>query len=488
MKPETAEAFADLAADMGLATAAELRRGLAEAGGEAASPELLGNALLRQEVLTRYQLDRLLRGDRQGYFFGTAKILYQVGAGAFARVYRGVQQGSGETVAVKVLRSRYAGDPEKCREFRREGEMGRLLRHPNIVAIEDVGEANDTSYITMEFMEGQTLRELVKIRGAIEPRQTIDLVVQLLRGLDYAHRRGVTHRDMKASNVLVSATGTAKLVDFGLAGIDAEHGDAALGQVDRPRTVDYAALEKLSGMKNDDVRSDLYFLGTIAYLAAAGSSPLGESRDRAARSDPQRFTRVEPLKSKRPDVPADVREAISRLMHVDPLERYQTASDALRVFEHLATAYASEGHVAAVSDTNPEVVLPSATKVQPRLMLVERSGKRQDALRKFLAALGYRVLVTENPQRALARFSSVPPPAEGLVICGSVLGEEALAAFNQLTSDPFLVKVPAVLLVGSQQQGLARRATCDRRRKVVSSPIDRDLMEQTLAGLLEASG
>lgn len=486
MQPQTAEQLAELAIDLGLVTSEEVQRAWSDAGGTSVPTDQFGATLLRRELITRYQLDRLLRGDRTGYFFGSAKILYQVGAGAFARVYRAQMRDSGDTVAVKVLRNRFSQDEDKCKEFRREGEMGRLLRHPNIVTIEDVGEANNTSYITMEFVEGQTLRDLVKKRGALEVLRAIDLMKQLCSGLEYAHKRGVTHRDLKGSNVLVSTMGAAKLADFGLAAVDKEYGDEVLGRMHSPRTVEYAALEKLTGMRNDNVRSDIYFMGALAYLALTGVSPLGDSRDRSARSDPRRFLEVVPLAKRAPDLPADVRETVTMMMHLEPLERYQSISDVLRVFEELAVAHAPGGKATkrkARASIAPTAVTSAG---QARVMLVERSGQAQDTLRDFLSKLGYRVLVTENAQRALTRFSSTPFPAEGIVFSASKLGSEALEAFNALTADPFYAKVPAVLLIGGRQTDLGEQANCDELRRVITSPIEKTTMQETLDSILIA--
>ena len=484
MQPQTAEDLADLAIDLGLVTSDQVQRAWSDAGGTSVPIEKFGATLLRRELITRYQLDRLLRGDRVGYYFGDAKILYQVGAGAFARVYRAVMRGSSETVAVKVLRNRFSQDAEKCKEFRREGEMGRLLRHPNIVAIEDVGEANNTSYITMEFVEGQTLRDLLKKRGALDITRTIDLMKQLCAGLEYAHKRGVTHRDLKGSNVLVSTMGAAKLADFGLAAVDKEYGDEVLGRMQSPRTVEYAALEKLTGMKNDNVRSDIYFMGALAYFALTGVSPLGDSRDRAARSDPRRFLEVVPLAKRAPEMPADIRETVTRMMHLEPLERYQSISDVLRVFDELAEAHAPGGTASKRKARVATAPAASSSTSQPRVMLVERSGQAQDTLRDFLGKLGYRVLVTENAQRALKRFSSTPFPAEGIVFSASKLGQEALEAFNELTADPFYAKVPSVLLISGRQTQFAEQASCDDLRRVISSPIDKATMQETLDSIL----
>jgi serine/threonine-protein kinase len=470
MIPTTADALAHLLAELDLVPAAAIADALHEVG-PGGDPAALGQALVRRELLTGFQLERLLKGERRGYCYGRAKLLYQIGAGSFARVYRAINRDSGSVLAVKVLRSRYSNDPDKCRAFRHEGEMGQLLRHANIVAIDDVGEEHGASYITMEFVEGQTLRELVKIRGALDLPKALDLIAQMAAGLEYAHRRGVTHRDLKASNVIVSSTGQAKLVDFGLAGVD-ESGDGTLGRIDQPRTVDYAALEKLTGMKDDAVRSDIYFLGTIAYLTIAGVSPLKETRDRNERSDPRRYTEAVPLGVRCPELPREVVDFVTRMMSLDPLERWQTASDVKR---------RAEGILARLNGGGAEPEAGPAAAQKGSVMLVEASERAQQALREFFRKLGYRVLLTENPQRALSRFSSKPPPADCLILSAHALGAAAVEAFNTLTSDPFLADVPAILLAGSKQADLAGSARCDDRRRLVQMPIQAEAMSRLLA-------
>jgi len=408
-------------------------------------------------------------------------VLYQIGAGSFARVFRAVHRDDGSILAVKVLRSRYANDADKQDAFRHEGEMGRLLRHPNIVAIEDVGQERGASYINMEFVEGQTLRELVRIRGAVDLPRAMDLIQQMLAGLEYAHRRGVTHRDMKASNVIISAAGQAKLVDFGLAGVD-DSGDKALGRMEKPRTIDYAALEKLTGMRDDGVRSDLYFLGTVAYLALAGAPALTESRDRNVRSDPRRFTVVEPLATRAPQLPRDVVDFVGRMMHLDPLERWQTSAEALRAWEQIIVRQSDQaGRPASAPAASPKAAVAST---KGTVMIVEATEKDQQALRQFFTKLGYRVLVTENPQRALTRFATTPLPADCLVISAQRLGAAAVEAFNALSTDPFYAAVPGLLIAGPQQAAIARHVRLDDRRRLVQLPISSADFATVLDGLL----
>lgn len=481
MKPANADSLAQLISDLELVPAGALADALHEVGNTTAAEEL-GRALVRREVLTGFQLERLLKGERTGYRYGRAKLLYQIGAGSFARVYRAVDVENGNNLAVKVLRNRYSNDPDKCRAFRHEGEMGQMLRHPNIVAIYDVGEEAGASYITMEFVEGQTLRELVKRRGALDLPKAFDLIHQMASGLEYAHRRGVTHRDLKASNVIVSSTGHIKLVDFGLAGVD--DSDGTLEKVSQPRTVDYAALEKLTGMKDDAVRSDIYFLGAIAYLMITGVSPLKETRDRNERSDPRRYTGVVPIKDQKPDLPRDVIDFINRAMALDAMERLQTATDVKRRAEAILLRVAG-------GESADSVVLSSIVAYKGSIMLVESSERCQDKLREFFTRLGYKVLLTESPQRALSRFSTVPRPADVLVLSTHKLAEEAVKAFNTMSTNPDLADVPAILLADSKQGNFAGMARVDDRRRFVLMPIHAEGMAKLFAelmGLARAAG
>jgi len=492
MKPSTADEFAHLLEQLDLVHAAQLESVWRDLGGHNVPVAAFGNACVRRELLTGFQLDRLLRGESNGLFYGRAKVLYQVGAGSFSRVYRAIHADNGNILAVKVLRSRYSSDAEKCQSFQSEGEMGRLLRHPNIVAIEDVGREYNSSYITMEFVEGQTLRELVRVRGAIDLPRALGIILQLVEGLEYAHRHGVTHRDIKASNVLISFTGQAKLVDFGLAGVDTT-ANKALRRAGQPRTVDYATLETIGKVRDDSIRSDIYFLGTVAYLALCGMSALTESRDRAVRTDPRRFTGVEPLAWRAPDLPRDVVDLVTRMMHLNPEDRFQTASEVRRALEPLVAKY-STGDPAAPSGSagNPAVrtkaadakAAPAQEAVKGTLMLAEASPQEQAELRTFFKNLGYKVLMTENLQRALDRCSAIPRAADCLVISATAFGDSGVEAFNKLPQDPFLRDLPAVLLVDPAQGDVADHVQEDGRRRMVRVPLKTAELTEVLTSLI----
>ena len=153
--------------------------------------------LLNKALLTNFQLDKVLKGDREGFFYGNYRVLYMVGAGTFARVFRAVHTKTQKVVAVKVLRRRYRNEPEQVALFLREAHMGQKLVHPNIVRIFDVSDDVRAPYMVMEFIEGQTAREFLKVRKTLDLATAVDLMIDVASGLDYARKLGITHRDMK---------------------------------------------------------------------------------------------------------------------------------------------------------------------------------------------------------------------------------------------------------------------------------------------------
>ena len=202
-------------------------------------------------------------------------------------------------VALKVLRNTLQREPRPVQLFVREGRVGCTLRHPNIVPIYDVVSKGRSHFLVMEFVEGRNLREFVKIRKKLDPIEATRLMIGITDGMRYAFEHGLTHRDLKMSNVLVSSRGEAKIVDFGLASMDETLTDDALADLPNTRTIDYAALERATGVRKDDTRSDIYFLGCIYYNMLTGKPPLAETRDRLQRLSKQRFLDVVPIQKAR---------------------------------------------------------------------------------------------------------------------------------------------------------------------------------------------
>lgn len=464
----TAEEFAQRVQDTGLLDFSEMEAVWSELGTRGIALDDFIAHLTRRELLTNLQIDRLKKGERVGYFYGKYKLLYVVGKGTFARVYRAEHVQTKKVYAVKVLRNQHSNDPLERERFLREAKLVMPLRHPNIVPIYEVAEERSRPYMVMEFVEGQNLRDFLKVRGKFDVTDSLKLFADVAAGLDYALSKGVTHRDLKLSNVLVASNGTAKLVDFGLAAISAvAKGDP---KTPNPRSIDYAALERITAVKKDDPRSDIYFAGCMFYHLLAGVSPLLETKDRTQRLSVSRFREIAPITQHVPSLPSAVVSLVSRAMDLDPNRRFASPKELLGEIRaaqrKLEQADGDESDAASGSRKAAELEGESR-----RVMIVESNADMQDALRDLLKRRGYRVLVIGDPQRALARFEDAEAPSDCVLFCSMELGAAALEAFNRFGQGERTRHIPAVLFLAENQQNFVQLAHTAPHRVLLTMPL-----------------
>jgi eukaryotic-like serine/threonine-protein kinase len=258
------------------------------------------------EVLVgRYQLDEVL------------------GAGGMAVVYRGTDRILHRTVAVKVLAEPQARDPVFVERFRREARAAGGLNHPGIVAVYDTGSDGDRHFIVMEYVEGRTLAELLRDEGRPPPRQVAEIVEQVAGGLGYAHENGIVHRDVKPANIMVTPTGDAKIMDFGIARATA--GEPLTQTAAVMGTATYIAPEQAEG-KAVDARTDIYALGATMYQLLTGRPPFVGGTPVAVASM-HVFEQPEPPTAIDPSVPAPLEAIALRALEKDPRARYQDAQE-----------------------------------------------------------------------------------------------------------------------------------------------------------------
>lgn len=450
------------------------------------------SAALRSGKVTNWQLERVKQGHKVGYFYGPYKVLYLVGAGTFARVYRATNIKTGEMKAVKVLRSRYTNDVATTEQFMREAKMVITLRHPNIVPIYEVEKERNRLYMVMDFVEGQNLRDYVRVHRKLKLDVALDIAHDICSGLDYAFKRGVTHRDLKLSNVLLSSTGTASLVDFGLATIEGE--DIAHDGTN-PRSIDYAGLERATGVRRDDKRSDIFFLGCMIYHMVTGVPPLFETKERMQRLSVGRYKEVVPITHHDPDLPHRIVTLVHRAMQVNPDERYQTPGEMLDAIA--STRDAIKAGDLSRYDASKAEVDREAEKKKPgnegaglTVMLIETNQKLQNALREKLKHVGYRVLVFTNPARAIERIRSHDEDFEGgplthcvIFGCGE-LGSAALEAFNYFGVDEDTAETPAVLLINEEQKHFVDAANLSEHRVYIEMPLKLRELRQKLMNVI----
>jgi serine/threonine-protein kinase len=476
----TAEQYAQRVFDLNLVDERQLAEVWGEVGTRQISAEEMQQLLLRRELLTNYQTKLLERNETTGYFYGDYKVLYLIGTGTFARVYRASHRTTGEIVAVKVLRRKFSDNPEEADRFVREGRMGATLKHPNIVPIMEVHSKGMTHFLVMKFVEGRNLREFIKIRKKFEPLQAAKLVADIAAGLGYAFTRGICHRDLKMSNVIVSSTGTAMLLDFGLAGADNKSAnDDAL---QNPRTIDYAGLERATGVRKDDPRSDIYFLGCIFYHMLSGQPALAETRDKIQRLSRTRFTDVVPILQHDASLPKPIVNVVNRAMELKPEQRYQSPAEMLAELKGAINKLKNPD--AAGGDDEKGAAAAAPAQPQRTLMFVESNASLQDILRERLKSNGYRVLVTADPERALARFTGETKAADCVIFSTGELGESALQAFNRFAEGEATREIPAVLLLGENQLNWKEQAKLAEHRAVLAMPIKLRQMREVLAKLV----
>jgi eukaryotic-like serine/threonine-protein kinase len=486
-----AESLVENVVLLGLVTKEQAREAKAEA--DDGSVEALIKSLLRKELLTRWQVDRLKKGDHSGFFYGGCVVLFHIAEGTFARVYRGKKIHGGQSVAIKVLRNRFIADRDSIERFNKEAEAGIKLIHPNIVRTYEYGAENDKHFMIMEYVEGSNLRDFLKLRGRLNETESLPLMLGLVSAMQYSNGLGITHRDMKGTNILIASNGVAKLVDFGLATIEGDEKKmaAAHGQ----RSVDYSALERTCISPKGDPRSDIFFLGCVFYQMLTGQLPLPEveTSDPLAKMLKRGINSIRPL-GDHPSAPSpELTRIIEKMMKVDLKARYQTFEEVHREMDAYLGMVATSGRhvrselrvVAAEVDEESTTQAPRPrTEGQKTVLCVESQEEIQEAFRRSLTKMGYRVLLVSDAEVAAERYRENRPDAVVFDIDG--LGPGALESFLDMheAAHDGGHDLAALVLLGPRQHYLAKSLPTDDRLVVLPKPIKMRQVQDAMNQLL----
>jgi serine/threonine-protein kinase len=355
-------------------------------------------------------------------YSGRYEIVEHLARGGMAEVYVAHDRLLDRRVALKVLFPEFASDRSFVERFRREARSAAALNHPNVVSVYDTGDEDGSYFIVMEYVEGRTLRDIIRSEGPLLPQRAADIGADIAAALAFAHRNGVIHRDVKPGNVLIDRGGHVKVTDFGIARAgDMQENLTQTGAV--MGTATYFSPEQAQGAAIDP-RSDVYSLGVVLYEMVTGRPPF--SGDSPVAIAYQHVRETAPAASTvNPDVPPDLEACIRKALAKNPANRYQSAEE-LRAD---LTRFGAGQRVHAEPVLVPPVA--DATVVSPAV----------DATRAVPA--GADTVLPDSPARSgMGRYVAL---LIGLLVVLGVLVWLLLSQLGAFDSEPKQVTVPTVI-------------------------------------------
>lgn len=299
------------------------------------------------------------------------EIIEVIGVGGMAVVYKAMCHRLNRYVAIKILRDEFAEDEEFRKRFQTEAQAVAMLSHPNIVSVYDVSHTEGIEYIVMELIDGITLMQYMKRKGALSWKEALHFSVQISKALEHAHSKGIVHRDIKPQNIMILRDGAIKVADFGIAALESaqeKKSDQTVG------SVHYIAPEQAKGGA-PDTRSDIYSLGVVMYEMLTGRRPYdGDTAEKIALqhiagnpTPPSQFN---------PDIPEELERITLKAMEADINRRYQAATELLTDLEDFRQQQAAAAARAGVSQeiTEEDGFLYNGT-ISPDVMPLGNTGE-----------------------------------------------------------------------------------------------------------------
>lgn len=371
-------------------------------------------ALVVEELLTPFQAERVETGHIYGLMLGNYRVLEKIGSGGMGVVYKGEHRRLPRTVALKVLT--VVGDAESAAvdRFVAEMEAAARLRHPNVVAVVDAGELRPQHdgmailhYFVMDYYAGLDLEELIIQNGAIEVSTACDYIFQIAAGLEAAHQQGLVHRDIKPSNILITDDGSAKLLDFGLA----KHYTSNLTEPGIVLgTLDFLAPEQASDASRVDARSDIFALGGTLFWALAHRPPFPMDGSLAQILRERTSSPPESVCRYRAEVPIELDRIISKMMALDPKDRYPDMAAVMQALMPFVSDAAptrsvgGAGQKKSKNDASATALGSLANSKTRRILVVDDEPDMRQLCKLILVASGAEVCEASDGQEGVERL------------------------------------------------------------------------------------
>jgi len=391
---------------------------------------------------------------------GRYQVIEELGHGGMGKVYKVFDTDIKEKIALKLLRPEIALDRETIERFSNELKLARKISHRNVCRMFDLGKAEGTTFITMEYVPGQDLRGLIRQMGQLTAGKAVSIAKQVCDGLEEAHRLGVVHRDLKPGNILIDKEGNARIMDFGIA--RSLHGKGITGAGVMIGTPEYMSPEQVEG-KDVDQRSDIYSLGVILYEMLTGRVPfegdtpftIGVKHKSEIPRDPKQINT---------QIPQDLGRLVLKCLEKNKAKRYQSAGELRADLEKIEQGLPTTERVAPAG--KPAISRKITVEFTPKKLLIPAAA---------LAALVLAAVFLWHP------WTSSRTAAPGLKVENSI----AVISFQNLTGDSRyddLVKVvPNLLITKFESMGIPSVASWERLQDLLKqmgkdpdAPIDKE--------------
>jgi len=379
-------------------------------------------------------------------FAGRYQIIEELGKGGMGRVYKVFDTEIKEKVALKLLKPEIAADSETVERFSNELKLARKIRHKNVCGMFDLGKAEGTLFLTMEFVPGEDLKRLIRRMGQFPAGKAVSVAEQVGGGLEEAHRLGIVHRDLKPSNIMVDEDGNARIMDFGIARSLQEKRITGAGMM--VGTPEYMSPEQVEG-KEIDQRSDIYSLGIILYEMLVGRVPF-EGETPLSVAHKHKYEPPEDPRKLNPQIPEDLNRLILRCLEKDKGKRYRTAEELRTDLERIRQGLPTT-----------ERIFPEKKPFTSREITVKFNLKK-------LAIPLFTVVVLAAAAVVLWKFL---PHKKAPVAAAKIENSIAVISFKNQTGDSaydYLQEaIPNLLITNLENTGLFYIATWERMQDIL---------------------